>query len=66
MSVISPRAAAERLGLSVTRVRALIASGQLIATNIGLDRPLWAIEEDELARFAALDRPAHRPMTPIG
>lgn len=59
--LLSPKAAAERLGLSVSRVRALISTGALRATNIGLDRPLWAIEEDELIRFAAIKRPSHRP-----
>jgi excisionase family DNA binding protein len=58
---LSPKAAAARLGLSVGRVRQLIASGALRAVNVGVDRPLWAIEETELARFAALDRPGHRP-----
>jgi excisionase family DNA binding protein len=59
--MLSPKQAAERLGLSPARVRALIKAGALRATNIGIDRPVWAIAEDELARFAALDRPSHRP-----
>lgn len=59
--MLSPKQAAERLGLSPTRVRALIAAGALHATNIGIDRPVWAIEETELARFAALSRPQGRP-----
>lgn len=58
---LSPKAAAARLGLSIGRVRQLIASGAIRAVNIGLDRPLWAIDETELARFAALERPGHRP-----
>ena len=59
--MISPKAAAERLGISQSRVRALIKDGKLKAEDIGLDRPLWAIDETELARFAALNRPHHRP-----
>lgn len=58
---VSPRQAAARLGLSVGRVRQLIASGALRAVDIGLDRPLWAIDETELERFVALTRPSHRP-----
>jgi excisionase family DNA binding protein len=58
---LSPKAAAARLGLSVGRVRQLIASGALRAVNVGPDRPVWAIDETELERFAALDRPGHRP-----
>lgn len=58
---LSPRQAAERLKLSPTRIRALIKDKILHATNIGIDRPVWAIEEAELERFAALDRPNHRP-----
>ena len=59
--MISPKTAAARLGLSVGRVRQLISTGALRAVNVGLDRPVWAIEEAELARFTALDRPSHRP-----
>jgi len=59
--MLSPKQAAAHLGISVDRVRKLIRDGALRATNIGIDRPVWAIAEDELARFAALDRPAHRP-----
>lgn len=58
---LSPKAAAARLGLSVGRVRQLIASGALRAVNVGIDRPVWAIDEQEIERFAALDRPPHRP-----
>ena len=59
--MISPKTAAERLGISPTRVRALIKAGKLKAEDVGLDRPVWAISEEELERFAALDRPNHRP-----
>jgi hypothetical protein len=58
---LSPKAAAARLGLSVGRVRQLITTGALRAVNVGIDRPVWAIDETELLRFAALDRPGHRP-----
>lgn len=58
---VSPRQAAARLGLSVGRVRQLIGTGALRAVNVGLDRPVWAIDETELERFVALTRPAHRP-----
>ena len=61
LKVISPKTAAAHLGISADRVRKLIATKALHAVNIGLDRPVWAIEESELARFATLTRPGHRP-----
>jgi len=59
--MISPKTVAERLGISQSRVRALIKAGKLKAEDIGLDRTVWAIDEAELERFAALNRPSHRP-----
>lgn len=60
--MFSPRQAAAILDVSIGRVQALIRDGRIAAENIGTDqRPRYIIEETELERFAALDRPGHRP-----
>lgn len=63
MSVMhSTSDAAERLGISETRVRALIAAGTLKATRFS---GRWIIDDASLALLAARDRPVgHRAMSP--
>ena len=52
-------AAAETLGLSPRRVRALIAAHRLQATRIG--RRTWGLAPADVADFAATARPNGRP-----
>ena len=60
--MLSPRAAAILLNVSPRRVQEFIRNGRIAAENIGtVARPRYVIEETELARFAALTRPHHRP-----
>lgn len=50
--------AAERLGVSVRRIQALITTGLLEANKIGRD---WAIPEEEVERYKQQERQAGRP-----
>jgi excisionase family DNA binding protein len=50
--------AAARLNMTPQSVARLCKQGQIRATKHGRD---YLITEQELARFAALDRPGHRP-----
>jgi|GEM_PF-3226288 len=50
--------AAERLGVSVRRIQALITTGLLEASKIGRD---WAIPEEEVERYRQQERQAGRP-----
>jgi excisionase family DNA binding protein len=50
--------AAERLGVSVRRIQALITTGLLKADKIGRD---WAIPQNEVERFKEQERQAGRP-----
>lgn len=50
--------AAEKLGLSLRRVQALVSTGLLKANKTGRD---WAIPEDEVERFKQKERLAGRP-----
>jgi hypothetical protein len=60
--MLSPRAAAAILGVSPRRVQEFIRDKRIAAENIGTAvRPRYVIAEEELRRFAALDRPGHRP-----
>lgn len=54
--MITTREAATRLGVSLRRVQALVATGQLPATKMGRD---WLIEEADLERVG--ERPAGYP-----
>jgi hypothetical protein len=63
---LTPRAVADRLGLSKTdAVLSWIASGQLVAVNViaGSGRLTWRIGADDLAAFLANRRA--RPEPPI-
>lgn len=53
MAALTPRQAAERLGVSVDHVRALIAHKMLNASNIGRGKklPRWRIDEAEVEDF---------------
>lgn len=55
MKQLTARYAAERIGLSVKRVYALIAAGKLHAADVstGEKRPRWRISEAEIERFLA-------------
>jgi excisionase family DNA binding protein len=52
--------AAERIGVSERRIRALIYSGQLHAERIGSN---YIIDPEELAVFGRLDRSSGRPLS---
>jgi excisionase family DNA binding protein len=56
--ILSAREAAQFLGLSHNRVRALLLQGRIPAQKIGLG---WAIYKSDLERFAAKPRPNGRP-----
>ena len=56
--MLTTRDAAARLGLTPQSVARLCKQGQIKAARIGRD---YLISETELARFAALKRPGHRP-----
>ena len=56
MPKITTKIAAERLGVTPSRIRVLIASGRLPAVRVGRD---WLIEERHLARVA--ERKPGRP-----
>lgn len=56
--MLTTQRAAERLGISVRRVQALIKSSQLPATKLGRD---WVIRADDLEAFAKLPRHTGRP-----
>src|SRR5687767_4953682 len=53
--------AATRLGLHPSRVRRLIASGDLSAEKMGRD---WLIDAASLERLRSADRPRGRPLAP--
>ena len=60
--MLSPRAAAAILRVSPRRVQEFIRDGRIAAENIGTAaKPRYVIQEQEVERFAALDRPGHRP-----
>lgn len=56
MNLIGTKAASEKLGISQTRVQALIKSGKLPATLVGRD---YVIREEDLALVA--NRKVGRP-----
>ena len=60
MALISTQEAAERLGLSDSRVRGLILAGRLKATKIG---KVWIIDTKDLAavRHRKMGRPRKNP-----
>lgn len=55
MKLLTARKAADRIGLSVKRIYALIANGKLHAVDVstGQDRPRWRISEAEIEQFLA-------------
>jgi excisionase family DNA binding protein len=57
--LISVPEAAQMLGLSDRRIRALAAAGSLTATRVG--PRMWVLERAEVERFGRLDRPRGRP-----
>ncbi|HKQ89264.1 MAG TPA: helix-turn-helix domain-containing protein [Blastocatellia bacterium] len=59
MKLLNTTEAAERLGVSVRRVRALIAEGTLKAHQLGRE---YAIEESALAHVTVYGKPG-RPAT---
>ena len=52
--MITAKQAAHRLGLSVQRVRAMIAAGKLKADKVGRD---WVIQESSLDNVKVYGRP---------
>lgn len=60
MKLITTNEAAERLGVSARRVRALIAAGSLRAHQLGRE---YAIEESALAQVRVYGK-AGRPLNP--
>ncbi len=56
--IYSSKEAAEHLGISHVRVRALIAAGRIRAFKVGTS---WAIYGSDLDRFAAKPREVGRP-----
>jgi excisionase family DNA binding protein len=61
MKMVSVPEAAERLGLSVQRVRALIAEGRLKAQKIARD---WAIPESALGKITVYGKAGRPRNTP--
>ena len=57
--LISVVEAAQMLGVSDRRVRALAAAGTLTATRVG--PRMWVLERLEVERFGRLKRPRGRP-----
>jgi excisionase family DNA binding protein len=49
--VLTPRAVAERLGVSLATVYSLLSSGRLHAYRIGVGRGTYRVSEDQLASF---------------
>lgn len=60
VSVITTEQAAERLGVSVRRVRALIAQGDVLASRVGRD---YLVEAESLARLG-INRARGRSLSP--
>jgi excisionase family DNA binding protein len=60
MKLLNTNQAAERLGISARRVRALIAAGTLQAHHIGQE---WAIEEGALAHVTVYRKPGRPPVS---
>ena len=59
-SGLTPPQAAKRLGVSPDKIRAWIASGELVATNVaanGSSRPRWRIAEQDLVAFERRRQP---------
>jgi excisionase family DNA binding protein len=56
---MTAKEAAERLGLSETRVKQLINAGKLIAEKRGR---YWEVSESELLRFIQLERASGHPV----
>jgi len=63
MKLLNTNQAAERLGISARRVRALIAAGTLRAHHIGQE---WAIEESALAHVTVYRKPGRPPTSKNG
>jgi excisionase family DNA binding protein len=61
MKLINTTEAAEALGVSVRRVRQLIAEGKLVAQNLGRD---YAIEASALESVKVYGKPGRPPRTP--
>lgn len=56
--MLTTKQAAEQLGVDGRSVVKLISRGRLRAVKLGRD---WLIEENEVERYKAERRPAHRP-----
>jgi excisionase family DNA binding protein len=61
MALVGTKAAADRLGVSVRRVQAMIKQGIVPAQKLGRD---WVIDEAELKRLSSADRKPGRPRKP--
>jgi excisionase family DNA binding protein len=59
MKLLNTNQAAEKLGISARRVRAMIAAGTLRAHHIGQE---WAIEESVLAHVTVYGKPGRPPV----
>lgn len=60
MKLLNTSEAAEKLGVSVRRVRQLIAERKLVAHNLGRD---YAIEESALAKVKTYGKAGRPPKT---
>jgi excisionase family DNA binding protein len=55
--VLTPRDVANRLGVSLATVYALLASGKLTAYRIGIGRGTYRVSEDQLSAYLASAEP---------
>ena len=58
MKLLNTTEAAEKLGVSVRRVRQLIAEGKILAHNLGRD---YVIEEGTLSKVRVYGKPGRPP-----
>lgn len=62
--LLTPREAAEIVGVSTDHVRSLIKQGSLVATNVGLGKRVqrWRVSPDELQAFIRQRRNRPEPV----
>jgi excisionase family DNA binding protein len=58
MALIGTAEVSKQLGLTMGRIRTMIASGIIKAEKVGRD---WLVEESEVARLKATERKRGRP-----